>query len=95
MSRYTPSTGAWRSWKLPGDKPRAYAVYVDERDIVWVTEWTANATLAFDPKTEKWLSFPGSAPEANVRQILGRPGEIFLPESGHRRLMDVYTGDGR
>jgi virginiamycin B lyase len=95
LSRYTPSSGAWRSWKLPGDKPRAYAVYVDERDIVWVTEWTANATLAFDPKTEKWLSFPGSAPGANVRQILGRPGEVLLPESGTDRLMIVYTGKAR
>jgi virginiamycin B lyase len=24
LSRYTPTTGAWTSWKLPGDSPRAY-----------------------------------------------------------------------
>ena len=95
LSRYTPATGAWRSWKLPGDKPKAYAVYVDERDIVWVTDFAANATLSFDPAGERWTRYPGSAPDANVRQILGRPGEIFLPESGADRLMVVYTGGAR
>ena len=95
LSRYSPATGAWKSWKLPGEKPRAYAVYVDERDIVWVTDFGANATLTFDPKTEQWASIPGSAPEANVRQILGRPGEVFLPESGTNRVMLVRTGGNR
>ena len=95
LSRYTPATGAWRSWKLPGDKPKAYAVYVDERDIVWVSDFAANATLSFDPVGERWTRYPGSAPDANVRQILGRPGEIFLPESGADRLMVVYTGGAR
>src|SRR3546814_7307569 len=37
LSRYEPATGNWQAWKLPGDKPRAYAVYVDEADKVWVT----------------------------------------------------------
>jgi virginiamycin B lyase len=92
LSRYSPATGAWKAWKLPGDKPRAYAVYVDERDIVWVTDFGANATLTFDPRTEQWSSIPGSAPEANVRQVLGRPGEVYLPESGTNRVMLVRTG---
>jgi virginiamycin B lyase len=95
LSRFTPASGAWRSWKLPGDKPQAYAVYVDERDIVWVTDWGSNATLEFDPATEGWTRYPGSAPDANVRQILGRPGQVFLPESGADRLMVVYTKQGR
>jgi virginiamycin B lyase len=95
LSRYTPATNAWKSWKLPGDKPQAYAVYVDNRDVVWVTEWSANATLAFDQKTEQWTSYPGSAPGANVRQILGRPGEVFLPESGTNRLVVITTSAGK
>jgi len=92
LSRYSPATGAWKSWKLPGEKPRAYAVYVDERDLVWVTDFGANATLTFDPATERWTSIPGTAPDANVRQILGRPGEVYLPESGTNRLVVVKTG---
>lgn len=91
LSRYSPATKAWKSWKLPGDKPKAYAVYVDERDIVWVTDFSANATLTFDPRTEKFTAIPGSGPEANVRQILGRPGEVYLPESGTNRVMLVRT----
>lgn len=91
LSRYTPVSGAWKSWKLPGEMPKAYAVYVDERDIVWVTDFAANATLSFDLSSERWTSYPGSGDGANVRQILGRRGEIFLPESGTDRLMIVYT----
>lgn len=92
LSRYSPPSGEWKAWKLPGEAPKAYAVYVDERDIVWVTDFAANATLTFDPKTEKWTSIPGSGPGANVRQILGRPGEVYLPESGTDRIMVVRTG---
>jgi virginiamycin B lyase len=91
LSRYSPSSKTWKMWKLPGEKPKAYAVYVDERDIVWVTDFAANATLAFDPKTEGWTTYPGSGEGANVRQILGRPGEVYLPESGTNRMMVVRT----
>ena len=35
---------AWRSWKLPGDAPRCYAVYVDERDLA------DHATLTGEPQ---------------------------------------------
>ncbi len=93
LARYVPATKAWSRWKLPGEEPRAYAVYVDERDMVWVSDWGANATLAFDPKTEKFVTtIPGSMAGANVRQILGRKGEVWLPESAHDRLMLVQTG---
>ena len=92
LSRYTPATGEWKSWKLPSEKPKAYAVYVDERDIVWVSDFGSNTTFAFDPKTEQWTRYPGSGEGANVRQILGRPGEIYLPESGLDRIMVIRTG---
>ena len=89
LSRFTPSANLWKTWPLPGPGARAYAVYVDERDIVWVSDFGANATFAFDPATESWTAIPGSGPGANVRQILGRPGEVWLPESGLDRLMRV------
>ena len=92
LSRYSPASKQWKSWKLPGEAPKAYAVYVDERDIVWVTDFGANATLTFDPKTETWTSIPGSKAGADVRQILGRKGEVYLPESGTNRVMLVRTG---
>lgn len=92
LSRYDPKDGSWRTWKLPGEKPRNYAVYVDERDFVWMSDWGADAILSFDPTTEAFTSYPSSAKGANVRQILGRPGEVWFPESGTERLMVIRTG---
>jgi virginiamycin B lyase len=76
---------------LPGERPKAYGVYVDDRDIVWLSDWGANAILSFDPATETFRSYPSSEAWANVRQILGRPGEVWLPESGLDRLMVIST----
>jgi len=90
LSMYDPAAKRWRAWKLPGDAPRPYAVYVDERDKVWVSDFGANAVLRFDPQSEKFdavLKFPREA--ANVRQILGRPGEVWLPESGTEHISVV------
>jgi virginiamycin B lyase len=92
LARYSPATQQWRTWPLPGDRPRAYAVYVDGRDVVWVSDFGGNAVLSFDPKTEAFTPYPGSAEDASVRQILGRAGEVWLPESGLDRLMLIRTG---
>ena len=93
LYRYRPSNRSWKTWKLPGDAPKAYAVYVDERDMVWVSDFGDNSTRVFDPRTERFVErYPGSGEGANVRQILGRKGEVFLPESGTERLMVVRTG---
>jgi virginiamycin B lyase len=45
--------------------------------------------VRFDPETEKFEAFPSDRRSANVRQILGRPGEVWAPESGADRLV-VY-----
>jgi virginiamycin B lyase len=79
---------------LPGEQPKAYAVYVDERDLVWVSDFGSNTTYEFNPASETWTAYAGSGENANVRQILGRPGEIYLPESGTNRMMVVKTGSG-
>lgn len=86
VSVYDPATGAWKQWKLPGSSPKPYAVYVDDQNKVWLADWGANALVKFDPVTEKFESFPFPQDSANVRQILGRPGEILLPLSGPRRV---------
>jgi virginiamycin B lyase len=86
VSVYDPQAKSWKSWKLPGEKPRTYSVWVDPDDKVWLTEWTANAIVRFDPETEKFESFPSDRPGANVRQMLGRKGEAWAPESGTERL---------
>lgn len=90
LYRYRPAQDEWKSFDLPGESPRAYAVYVDPADRVWVSDFGANATLVFDGEAERWIAtIPGTAPGANVRQILGRDNEVYLPESGTNRLMLV------
>src|SRR3546814_6484825 len=76
LSRYEPATGNWQAWKLPGDKPRAYAVYVDEADKVWVTDFGANAVLRFDPETERFESFPSDRRNAAVRRSEEHTSEL-------------------
>ena len=91
LSMHDPGAQAWRSWKLPGDGPRAYAVYVDERDRPWVSDWGGNAVFSFDPRSEKFERHPFPRESANVRQILGRPGEVWLPESGTEHITVIRT----
>jgi virginiamycin B lyase len=89
VSRYDPADGSWKRWKLPGKDPMAYAVYVDEQDAVWLSEFTANAIVRFDPKSETFLSFPSDKESANVRQLHGRPGEVWGAESGTGRIFVI------
>jgi virginiamycin B lyase len=91
LSMHNPADKSWRSWKLPGAKPQAYAVYVDERDKVWVSEWGDNVMQRFDPASEKFTRFELPRASANIRQILGRAGEVWLPESGTEHITVIRT----
>jgi virginiamycin B lyase len=88
---YDPATGEWREWPLPGANPQAYAVYVDENDDVWLSDFGANALVRFDPDTETFESFPLPGNPGNVRQILGRVGEVWGAESAADKLIVVRT----
>ena len=83
--------GLWKTWKLPGDGPRTYAVYVDDKDMVWLSDFGANALLRFDPNGETFDSWKHPRESASVRQILGRPGEVWLPESGTEHIAVMRT----
>ena len=91
VSMYDPATKKWGVWKVPVENPRTYAVYVDERDMVWVSEWSTNAMYSFDPKSEKFERYAMPRPAANIRQILGRRGEVWLPESGTEYISVIRT----
>jgi len=91
VSVYDPTTTTWKTWRLPGDSPHTYAVYVDGDDTVWLSDWGANAVVRFTPSTEKFEVFPSDKRGANVRQLLGRPGEVWAPESGNDRLVVFRT----
>lgn len=89
VSRYSPGNGKWSTWKAPGKGAQVYAVYVDETDKVWLSEWAAQVMLRFDPATETFETFKSSSAYANVRQIHGRKGEVWTPESASDRIV-VY-----
>jgi virginiamycin B lyase len=91
LSMHDPAQQRWASWKLPGDEPQPYAVYVDDRDQVWVSDFAANAVLRFDPASERFDAVPMPHEAAAVRQIQGRHGEVWLPESGTDHLSLIRT----
>ena len=63
-----------------------YAVYVDETDRVWLTDFGGHALVRFDPETERFDTYKLRT-GANVRQLLGRDGEVWGAESGADRLV--------
>ena len=89
---HDPATGDWSEWRLPGDGPQAYAVYVDDRDIVWLTDFGGNAIVRFDPSTERFDPVELPSEGAAVRQLNGRPGEVWGAESARDKLV-LITAD--
>jgi virginiamycin B lyase len=90
---YDPADGTWREWDLPGRNPRPYSIFVDDKDIVWLSDFAANAIVRFDPATETFDMIPVPSRGSAIRQMLGRPGEVWGAESGTDKLIVVYTGN--
>jgi virginiamycin B lyase len=93
LSVYDPASKSWTDHKLPGDGAHAYAVYVDNKGKVWVSDFGANAILSFDPESQAFESFPSDKPDAAVRQLDGRAGEVWGAESATDRLV-VFRATG-
>jgi virginiamycin B lyase len=94
LGMYDPATGTWREWPLDGPAPMAYAIYVDELDAVWLSDFGSNSILRFDPVAETFLRFPSTSNPANVRQLLGRRGEVWGAESAADKLIVIRFGPG-
>ncbi len=90
VSRLELDSEVWDTWALPGDAS-TYAVYVDEADIVWLSDFTANALVRFDPTTESFNVYPLPHNPGDVRQIHGRPGEVWGAESAADHLVLIRT----
>ena len=83
LALYDPATNKWKEWRLPGNNPMPYAVYVDKNNIIWLSDFGTNAITRFDPIKERFDDvFTLPTIGANVRQILGRPGEIWGASRG-------------
>jgi virginiamycin B lyase len=87
VGRYDPATRTWREWRVPGPA-QVYAVYVDSRDVVWLTDFGRSGIWRFLPATGRFTRVPLRT-GADVRQLLGRPGEVWGAESGADRLVVV------
>ena len=92
LARFDPDTETWAEWELPADGAQPYAVYVDERDAVWVTDFGSDALVRFDLVTEEFTPFPWPTPGAEVRQLLGRPGEVWGVGSATDTAIVLHTG---
>jgi virginiamycin B lyase len=89
VGRYDPRSGEWREWKLPGTRPSAYAVWVDPQDTVWLTDFGSNAIVSFDPTSETFQQFVLPLRGADIRELQGRPGEVWGAESGQDRIVVI------
>jgi virginiamycin B lyase len=89
LGMYDPGRRRWREWRLPGRNPQPYAVYVDGQDAVWLSDFGANAIVRFEPRPQRFTTFVLPSAPANVRQLLGRRGEVWGAESGVDKLVVV------
>jgi streptogramin lyase len=56
-----------------------------------VSDFGADALVAFDPGTETFRTHPSPTPGAEIRQILGRPGEVWGAGSGTDTILVLRT----
>ena len=89
VARFDPRSGEWREWKLPGGRPSAYAVWVDPQDTVWLSDWGSSAIVSFDPTTETFQQFVMPQSGSDIRELQGRPGEVWGAESGLDRIVVI------
>jgi virginiamycin B lyase len=71
--------------------PMASAVSVEDTDQRWLRDFAANA-LSGSPSGEGFAVVVLPSSPAKVRQLLGRPGEVWGAESGVDKLVVVPTG---
>ena len=74
---------------MPGERPKPYAVYVDEAGDVWLTDFGGNAIHRFDSETEQFETHALPSKPGNVRQLLGRDGEVWGAESAADQLIVI------
>jgi virginiamycin B lyase len=89
LLHYDPSSSSWRQFDVPGAHPRPYAVYVDEKDRVWLSDFGGNTVHLYDPSTGRYTTYPLPSGHAEIRQLAGRPGEVWGAESGANKLLVI------
>ena len=97
LARYETATGKWTEWRMPGEKPRPYAVYVDTRDHIWLSDHALgggpaaggnDSLVHFDPNTETFTTVTNPAP-LRVAQLGGTRGEVWGADRNRGRVIVV------
>jgi virginiamycin B lyase len=57
--------------------------------MVWLSDCSSNALLRFDPEDETFTVYELPSANAEVRQIHGRPGEIWAAGSRVDKLIVI------
>jgi virginiamycin B lyase len=63
---------------------------VDGHDTVWLSNWGSNAIARFDAASQTFDQFVMPQSGSDIRQINGRPGEVWAAESGLDRLVVIH-----
>src|SRR5437899_2541093 len=99
--RVDPKTRQVKAWPLPEGSGYANlnTATFDRNGVQWFTGQSGiygrldprsgELMPRFDPASEKFDTFKSSSPNANVRQIHGRKGEVWTPESAADKIV-VY-----
>lgn len=71
VARYTPSSGEFRTWKLPiRGVETPYALNVDRRtDTVWICGTNSDTLIRFQPETERFTVYPLPTRVTYTREI--------------------------
>jgi virginiamycin B lyase len=90
---FDPATEQWAEWRLPDEAAaRAYAIYVDHSDKVWLSDTGNDTVVHFDPDTETFTTVAISKP-SNVAQLGGVPGEVWGAQRARDHIFVVRYGE--
>ena len=73
-------------WKLPGAEPRCYAVYVDERDIVWVATGAPTRCYASTRQASSSSASPSRAKRRTCARSSAGPARSGCPRAAPRHI---------
>jgi len=89
LYRLVPERNEWEAVSLPGSGNRPYGLYVDNRDMVWISDFGTNSIYRYNPEEKTFQTYALPSRGARVRQLLGRPGEVWGAESGTDKLVVI------
>jgi streptogramin lyase len=69
LTRFDPTSGAFRVFKLPGPMPTPYGLEVDHDDNVWYASMYTDVMGKLDPKTGKVTEYPSPYGERGTRDM--------------------------